>query len=131
MDARTFDLPYPPSTNTYWRHITKGKLAGRTLISEAGRDYRAAIQSLSAANKLPRFGGDVRLAFAMEVHAPDRRRRDLDNTLKATFDSLTHAGVWDDDSQIDRIQVERGYVDRGIGFLRVTVTPLGTIPSVQ
>lgn len=129
MEARTFDLPYPPSTNKYWRHITKGKLAGRVLISEEGRDYRAAIQAL--AGKLPRFGGDVRLAFAMEVHAPDRRRRDLDNTLKATFDSLTHAGVWEDDSQIDSLTVQRGYVDKGIGFLRVTVTPLGTIPAIQ
>ena len=31
------ELPYPPSVNTYWRSV-----AGRVLISKAGRMYRAA-----------------------------------------------------------------------------------------
>lgn len=39
---------------------------------------------------------------------PDRRRRDLDNILKALFDALTHAGLWLDDSQIDFISISRG-----------------------
>ncbi|MEY4713325.1 MAG: hypothetical protein RIS88_2775 [Pseudomonadota bacterium] len=38
---------------------------------------------------------------------PDRRRRDLDNTLKATQDAMTHAGIWDDDSQIDDLRIVR------------------------
>lgn len=36
------DLPFPPSANTYWRHPTRGPLAGRHLISEAGRNFRIA-----------------------------------------------------------------------------------------
>ena len=31
-------LPWPPSTNTYYRNI-----AGKTLISAKGREYRAAV----------------------------------------------------------------------------------------
>ncbi|MGL4325828.1 MAG: RusA family crossover junction endodeoxyribonuclease [Beijerinckiaceae bacterium] len=127
----SFDMPYPPSTNKYWRHISRGKLAGRTLISEEGRNYRAAVAALALKLRLPQLGGSVRLGVSLSVHAPDRRRRDLDNTLKAAFDSLTHAGLWADDSQIDQITVSRGYVDRAGGFLRLTVTPMGTIPSIQ
>ena len=41
---------------------------------------------------------------------PDRRRRDLDNILKALLDSIVHAGVIEDDSQIDEIQITRGDV---------------------
>jgi crossover junction endodeoxyribonuclease RusA len=67
----------------------------------------------------------------MSVHAPDRRRRDLDNVLKSTLDSLTHAGVWDDDSQIDQLSVERGFLDKGKGFIRITITPLDTIAHIQ
>ena len=32
-------LPFPPSMNTYWRHVMVGKHP-RTLISEKGRIYR-------------------------------------------------------------------------------------------
>ena len=38
------------------------------------------------------------------------RIRDLDNYNKALFDALTHAGVWEDDSQGKRMLVEWGPV---------------------
>ncbi|WP_331435949.1 RusA family crossover junction endodeoxyribonuclease [Pantoea ananatis] len=38
----------------------------------------------------------------------DKRNRDLDNSQKAQFDSLTHAGVWLDDRLIKRFTVEWG-----------------------
>ncbi|HCC4675184.1 TPA: RusA family crossover junction endodeoxyribonuclease, partial [Citrobacter freundii] len=34
----------------------------------------------------------------------------IDNYNKALFDALTHAGVWEDDSQIKRMLVEWGPV---------------------
>ena len=37
-----------------------------------------------------------------------RRRRDLDNILKSLLDSLTHAGVWEDDSQITDLRIRKG-----------------------
>jgi crossover junction endodeoxyribonuclease RusA len=37
---------------------------------------------------------------------PDARRRDIDNYNKALFDALTHAGIWEDDSQVKRMLVE-------------------------
>jgi Holliday junction resolvase RusA-like endonuclease len=43
----------------------------------------------------------------VEVYVPDRRKRDLDNLHKGILDSLTHAGVWGDDSQIDDLRIYR------------------------
>jgi len=48
-----------------------------------------------------------RLSVQLTAYPPDRRRRDLDNILKATLDSLTYAEVIEDDSQFDRICIER------------------------
>lgn len=102
-----FILPWPPSTNTYWRHPTKGALAGRHLISVVGRSYRATVQAqlhfVTKFNK-PLTG---RLGIEIKAAPPDQRRRDLDNILKALLDSITHAGVIEDDSQFDAIAIAR------------------------
>ena len=124
MTAASFTatLPFPPSTNTYWRHLTKGPLAGRTLISEAGRNYRQALVSQAFADRWPKFGDGARLAVLIVASMPDKRRRDLDNVLKATLDSITHAGLWGDDSQIDELCIVRDSVNRG--QLRIEVREL-------
>lgn len=102
-----FTLPWPPSTNTYWRHPSKGALAGRHLISEVGRNYRATVQAelhVAAKIKKPLTG---RLVIEIKASPPDKRRRDLDNILKALLDSITHAGLIEDDSQFDAIAIAR------------------------
>lgn len=121
-------LPFPPSVNTYWRHLSKGPLAGRTLLSEDGRKYRGTV---ALALRRQRGLGDQaalagRLKVDIEARMPDRRRRDLDNVPKALLDALTHAGFWLDDSQIDDLRIWRG--ERLAGELVVTVTEL---PVVQ
>jgi len=40
------------------------------------------------------------LAVDVEIHPPDRRRRDIDNVLKALLDALQHGGAYHDDNQI-------------------------------
>ena len=42
---------------------------------------------------------------------------------KALLDALEHGGVYADDGQIDRLEVERGPVTPG-GSVRVVVSPL-------
>jgi hypothetical protein len=49
-----------------------------------------------------------RLAVTIDVHPPDRRRRDLDNALKALLDALQHGGAYHDDAQIDDLHIRRG-----------------------
>jgi crossover junction endodeoxyribonuclease RusA len=47
------------------------------------------------------------------VNPPDRRRRDIDNLTKVPLDALTHAAVWEDDSQIDELYIRRNPVTPG------------------
>lgn len=107
-------LPWPPSMNHYWRAVP-----GRgVLVSAEGRQYRqnvyAEVLIQRAAKKLA-----GRLAVTIHAYPPDKRRRDLDNMLKATLDALTHAGVWLDDQQIDDLHIVRGAA--GGGSLQVAV----------
>lgn len=96
-------LPYPPSVNTIWRRV-----GSKTLLSAKGRDYRAMVaRSVMTQGGGSHYGPETRLSVDLLVIPPDRRRRDLDNLPKAIFDALTHAGVWADDSQIDRMTIER------------------------
>ncbi|MEX0716608.1 MAG: RusA family crossover junction endodeoxyribonuclease [Planctomycetaceae bacterium] len=92
-------LPFPPSVNRYYRNVGR-----RTLISREGRSYRQAVCALLAG----RFREPLTEALEVELHLfpPDRRRRDWDNFQKAVWDSLQHAGVFRDDSQIEKAIVE-------------------------
>lgn len=120
----TLDLPWPPSVNHYWRHLTRGPLAGRVLISEAGREYRRTVSGEVLA-ALGRRTAPIQGRLSVEVLAnpPDARKRDLDNLPKAIFDALTHAGIWPDDSNIDRLLIERGEKVKG-GAVRVTINQI-------
>jgi len=117
------ELPYPPSTNRYYRN-----LRGRTLISREGRAYRATVcLQLAGGNRKPPTCG--RIALCMDAFPPDRRRRDLDNLQKPALDAMQHAGVYEDDSQIDllitrrREQCDQAHID-----VRVMVMPLLRCP---
>lgn len=102
-------LPFPPSVNTYWRAPNKGPLAGRHLISSDGRKYQSAacVAIIEQLRRLPKPSTEL-AAVEITLYPPDARRRDIDNYNKALFDALTHAGVWEDDSQIKRMLVEWG-----------------------
>lgn len=69
----------------------------------------------------PTFG-DKRLEVHIRLHPATRARQDIDNRVKACLDALTHAGVMDDDSQVDVLIVDRGEVIKGgKSVVRLTV----------
>jgi len=100
---RALSLQYPPSLNRYYRTVK-----GRILISKAGREYRNHVVC-KYGQTAPALTG--RLAVVINVYPPDNRRRDLDNLCKRLLDALQHAGIYEDDSQIDKLTIER----KGVG----------------
>lgn len=74
------------------------------VISNEGRAYRKTVAILCA--NLEPFSPDTRLRVSIKAHPPDRRRRDLDNLLKATLDAL-EGHAFADDSQVDDLRVVR------------------------
>ncbi|MFQ1679186.1 RusA family crossover junction endodeoxyribonuclease [Pantoea dispersa] len=117
-------LPFPPSVNTYWRNIRKG-----VLISASGRSFRSnALADIMEQLRRAPEPITVNVAVSVILYPPDKRPRDLDNYLKAAFDSLTHAGVWVDDKQIKRFTVEWGPLTKR-GKTEITINPYSEICS--
>lgn len=92
------NLPYPPTTNTYYR-----KWNNRMVISARGREF--AKQVAAVVGKVKPIAD--RASVTIDLYPPDKRKRDIDNTIKPIFDALTKAGVWVDDSQVDALSVVR------------------------
>ncbi len=118
-------LPWPPSVNTYWRHPTSGKLAGRHLVSKVGRQYRQAVSTLAIEQQWMRGqerSADTRLSVQIDAYPPDRRARDIDNVLKAALDSLQNAGLIHDDSLVDHLSIRR--MPTIAGMLKVRIAEM-------
>jgi crossover junction endodeoxyribonuclease RusA len=112
----TLQLPLPPSVNTYYRNFR-----GRTILSQNGRNYKNTVQEYVTVNKVPNFGSN-RLMAIITIFPRDKRSIDLDNRLKGLFDALQDAGVFDDDSQFDKIEIGRGVIKSGGGCTIVIAT---------
>lgn len=95
------ELPFPPSINHLWRRV-----GNRTLVSRGGRAFCRAVHAALVAQGVRPISG--RLAVTIDVHPPDRRRRDLDNIMKALLDAMQHGGAYHDDGQIDDLHIRRG-----------------------
>jgi Holliday junction resolvase RusA-like endonuclease len=107
------ELPYPPSVNHLWRRV-----GHKTVISREGRRYRKAVETILLKRVVRPLLG--RLAITVDLYPPDRRRRDLDNALKALLDALQHGGAYHDDAQIDDLHLRRGEcVPGGLVFVRI------------
>lgn len=127
MEALTLHLPFPPTVNTYYRSVN-----GRVLISEKGRAYRVAVKrALGKERMAGRLAEPLRarLCVTVGLFAPTRARYDIDNRMKGLLDALTDAKVWQDDSQIDRLVIERGEVIEGGGCVVVIRTRAGETTS--
>lgn len=107
-------LPYPPSVNHYWFRNRNGGMR----IGTQGQAFRIATQSVVNRSGAGKMKG--KLYVEILARPPDKRRRDIDNLLKATLDALQHANLYEDDNQINRIEICRGIVIKG-GVLAVEV----------
>lgn len=110
----TLTLPYPPTINHLY-----GQRGSRKFIKKAGIAFRTAVAEIVSEAQIKTITG--RVAVFVAAYMPDRRRRDIMNLEKILSDSLTNAGVWDDDSQIDDFRIVRKEVERG-GKVVVVIT---------
>ena len=103
MTELLLELPFPPSLNTYYRNVR-----GRMLLSAEGRQYKldvlAHVWTACKGKPVPMTG---RLAVDIHLHNRANRSYDIDNRPKAVLDALEESGVFVNDSQIDRLVVER------------------------
>jgi crossover junction endodeoxyribonuclease RusA len=97
----TITLPWPPSVNHYL-----GRNKNRSFVLPKGISYRkiACIECIPF-YKTELF--DKRLSLFICAFPPDKRKRDLDNSLKCVLDALQYAEVYHDDCQIDSIYIKR------------------------
>lgn len=119
MQLVNLTLPYPPSVNHYWRHTSRG-----TFLTSRAKSYRSQVILEVRRQLINLVILTGPLSVSIVAHAPDRRRRDLDNLLKATLDAMDHAGVYDDDSQIRKLSLEWGEPIKKLGALQVSIVPL-------
>jgi crossover junction endodeoxyribonuclease RusA len=92
-------MPFPPQAN----HIFT-VARGRKIMASKYRLWR----DLAASELLLSKPGKVHGPFAITIRLdrPDRRKRDIDNLAKGLLDSLTLAGVIEDDSLCQRLVME-------------------------
>lgn len=111
-------LPWPPTVNSYYGH----KPVKRRIIpyiKKAGKDYRAAVHE-AVVEQVGYLNLDENLLVEVVLFPPDKRKRDLDNYMKALLDALTHAQVWEDDSQIEQLHIYRGIqMPKGLVSIRI------------
>lgn len=101
------NLPLPPSVNSY-RTIFRNRMG----ISKAGKEFKAKVSDYVVEYRVPKLGS-ARLEMKVVLYPRDRRKQDIDNRIKALWDALGDAGVFDDDEQIDVLIVERGEIKKG------------------
>ena len=111
------DLPWPPSVNHY-------KTVGKIVTTKTGKLYQERRNSNETktfyfevyikTKHIPyaegskfRFREEIPLELVVWLHPPHHKRYDIDNRLKVLLDSLVHAKIISDDSQITRLFVEK------------------------
>ena len=125
-------LPWPPSVNSY-------KNIGGTRTTKKGKSYQARvnspetkvfyyevwvkIRSLKAVKQILEPVA-TRLCITLGLYPPDKRKRDIDNVVKPTLDSLVRGGLIVDDVQIDRLVIERcGIMSQGQVIVKIEELP--------
>lgn len=118
IDRLVLTIPLPPSVNHIWRTGN-----GRHYRSEKYVKFAQAVGWAVIEAGRPRLG-TARLEVEITLFPATRATQDIDNRIKATLDALMHAGVFQDDSQVDVLIVNRGPLRKG-GAAEIRIGLLG------
>lgn len=105
----TLKLPLPPTINHYYssKVIKKGgKYISIIYVQDSVHLFRKQVVEITCQVVSEQLLG--RIAINVVIHPKNNRTTDIDNHLKGLLDALTKAAVWVDDSQVDKIIIERG-----------------------
>lgn len=94
-----YELPYPPSTNNLFFNTGHGRAK-----TDGYKAWREAAGYAIIEQGRKRQPGPVSLALALV--RPDKRKRDLSNSIKSVEDLLVQLGVIEDDSLVQRISIQ-------------------------
>jgi len=98
-----FTMPWPPSVN-HWHQPCRGRI----IKGAVARDYeRLAVDHLKSI-KISGEKIESKLSVTMVLMPPTNARYDIDNRTKGIFDSLSASGFWVDDSQVQKLTIEKG-----------------------
>ena len=79
------------------------------------------ICSLIGTTQVKKITGPV--AISVDLYPPSLHKRDIDNYFKALFDALEHAGVYENDNQIKKLNAEMHNKSVG-GKVMVNIQPI-------
>lgn len=107
MESLTLDIPWPPTANLIWR-TTRNV----TYLSKTYKDFlRSAAGAILCQKPRDLFLTEP-VSVEIILHPPRKFRFDIDNRIKPVLDVLTRAGVWKDDSLVDKITVRRAEIKK-------------------
>ena len=110
-------LPLPPSINRLWRTSKNGGMyrSGKYAEWRTAAIWQASVQVKSKA-----IAGKYKATF--QFVRPDKRRRDLDNLLKAAMDVIVSAKIVEDDHLCEWLEAR--WVKEGPQCL-IVLEPIG------
>lgn len=110
-------VPFPPSVNTYWQFN-----GARRFLTKKAVQFKQIVKNEFLLSRHRGFG-TARLKVYVELSAPDRRIRDIDNYAKSLIDAMCQAGIFVDDEQIDHLTLVRSKPVKG-GKCLVRIEPM-------
>jgi crossover junction endodeoxyribonuclease RusA len=118
-------LPWPPTVNNYYK-VTRH---GQRYLAAKVRSYRELVEQ-AISEQAPGLQLTDPLFCEVYLYPPDRRKRDLDNSMKGLLDAITNAGLWEDDSQLDQLHIFRGATISG-GAVKIELTDAAPIMPLE
>lgn len=93
-----FSLPWAPSVNHYYQRSKRS-----LFLSQRGRRFRDDVAGiLRPCSPIPESNY---IEMKVDLFPPDKRKRDIDNNLKALLDALENAGAYENDVQIISLSI--------------------------
>ena len=110
----------PRSTGSIYRSRVLGKFAS-TYMTHEGKSLKESYQwQAKSQYKGKLLEGDIKLQI--KLYFGTKRKCDIDNFNKLSFDSLTGI-VWKDDSQVQELTIKKGY-DKSNPRIELTIQEL-------